>query len=334
MDASNSGSSKQVLAHKQDQSSSPAEAIHISTAAILAASSLSVSASATEAARSPSQSQPSNTIIDESFKHDNISPSAAAATVSQSLSRPRVTPCSLNPSTWSKKRIRITACGCFSSIIVCIIRLLLDPGPSAYIIHSIIILFDLLLIHIFTYTLWLSIAGELTAIIFATAFHTTHETIFELIETTLIAVLVSFHMIKSRNYHWGREENLERDMIGLQFYIEHHHHEGSSVGHVTASANHESRENLRRRSSSLTKSEHDAATATANKNNMQCDHGPQNGDVETGAFVPPSDMTNISSFTTIRPPTSITGRIGDSATNFMAKKKGITRGGITALVTF
>ena len=53
-------------------------------------------------------------------------------------------------------------------------------------------------------------------------------------------------------------------MIGLQFYIEHR--QGSNVGHVTASANQESRKNLRRQSSSLTKSEHDAATTTANKN--------------------------------------------------------------------
>ena len=54
---------------------------------------------------------------------------------------------------------------------------------------------------------------------------------------------------------------------------------------------------------------------------MQCDHGPQNGDVETGSFLPQSDMTNISSFTTIRPPTSITGMIGDSATNYGQEKR-------------
>ena len=54
---------------------------------------------------------------------------------------------------------------------------------------------------------------------------------------------------------------------------------------------------------------------------MQCDHGPQNGDVETGSFLPQSDMTNISSFTTIRPPTSITSMIGDSATNYGQEKR-------------
>lgn len=30
-------------------------------------------------------------------------------------------------------------------------------------------------------------------------------------------------MIRSRNEHWNREDDLERDMIGLHFYIEHNH---------------------------------------------------------------------------------------------------------------
>ena len=41
---------------------------------------------------------------------------------------------------------------------VCGIRLYLDSSPSAYLIHSIIVLFDMVLIHIFTYTMWLSVA--------------------------------------------------------------------------------------------------------------------------------------------------------------------------------
>jgi len=133
---------------------------------------------------------------------------------------PRVTPCSLNPAYWSKRRIRVTTIGCLTSCLVCIVRLLVNHDSTAYIIHSFIIFFDLILIHIFTYTPWLSIAGESTAIVFATTYYFTHERIFELLETTLIAVFVSIHMIQSRDEHWGREEGLERDVIGLQLHIE------------------------------------------------------------------------------------------------------------------
>jgi hypothetical protein len=133
---------------------------------------------------------------------------------------PQVTPCSLNPSHWSKRRIRVTTIGCLTSAIVCTVRLLLNHDTFAYVIHSFIVFFDLILIHIFTYTPWLSIAGEFTAIVFATTYYFTHERIFELLETTLIAVFVSIHMIQSRDEHWGREEGLERDVIGLQLHIE------------------------------------------------------------------------------------------------------------------
>mmetsp|Transcript_3222 Transcript_3222/g.4831 ORF Transcript_3222/g.4831 Transcript_3222/m.4831 type:complete len:379 (-) Transcript_3222:886-2022(-) len=133
---------------------------------------------------------------------------------------PQVTPCSLNPAYWSKRRIRVTTIGCLTSCLVCIVRLLVNHDSTAYIIHSFIIFFDLILIHIFTYTPWLSIAGESTAIVFATTYYFTHERIFELLETTLIAVFVSIHMIQSRDEHWGREEGLERDVIGLQLHIE------------------------------------------------------------------------------------------------------------------
>ena len=133
---------------------------------------------------------------------------------------PQVTPCSLHPSYWSKRRIRVTVMGCLTSAIVCIIRLIVNHESTAYIIHSFIVFFDLILIHIFTYTPWLSIAGESTAIVFATTYYFTNERIFELLETTLIAVFVSLHMIQSRDEHWGREEGLKRDVIGLQLHIE------------------------------------------------------------------------------------------------------------------
>jgi len=127
-------------------------------------------------------------------------------------------------STWSKERIRIASCGCLSSVLICTVRLLIDPGKTAYTIHSIIILFDMIIIHIFTHSWWLSFLGELIAVSGATAFHLTHAKLFELLETTLIAAIVSFHMIISRNEHWDREKELEKDLedlVGLQFCIQH-----------------------------------------------------------------------------------------------------------------
>ena len=120
-------------------------------------------------------------------------------------------------STWSKERIRIASCGCLSSVLICTVRLLIDPGK--------IILFDMIIIHIFTHSWWLSFIGELIAVSGATAFHLTHAKLFELLETTLIAAIVSFHMIISRNEHWDREKELEKDLedlVGLQFCIQHH----------------------------------------------------------------------------------------------------------------
>ena len=127
-------------------------------------------------------------------------------------------------STWSKERIRIASCGCLSSVLICTVRLLIDPGKTAYTIHSIIILFDMIIIHIFTHSWWLSFLGELIAVSGAIAFHLTHAKLFELLETTLIAAIVSFHMIISRNEHWDREKELEKDLedlVGLQFCIQH-----------------------------------------------------------------------------------------------------------------
>ncbi len=134
--------------------------------------------------------------------------------------RPQVTPCSLNPAYWPRRRILVATIGCVSSVIVCTVRVLVDNDSFAYVLHSFIVLFDMILIHIFTYTPWLSVAGETTAIIAAITYFFTHQRIFELLETTFIAVLVSIHMIQSRGEHWDREEGLEQDVIGLQLHIE------------------------------------------------------------------------------------------------------------------
>lgn len=137
---------------------------------------------------------------------------------SKNRPRPQVTPCSLNH--WPRRRILVATIGCVSSVIVCTVRVLVDNDSFAYVLHSFIVLFDMILIHIFTYTPWLSIAGETTAIIAAITYFFTHQRIFELLETTFIAVLVSIHMIQSRGEHWDREEGLEQDVIGLQLHIE------------------------------------------------------------------------------------------------------------------
>jgi len=134
--------------------------------------------------------------------------------------RPQVTPCSLNPAYWPRRRILVATIGCVSSVIVCTVRVLVDNDSFAYVLHSFIVLFDMILIHIFTYTPWLSIAGETTTIIAAITYFFTHQRIFELLETTFIAILVSIHMIQSRGEHWDREEGLEQDVIGLQLHIE------------------------------------------------------------------------------------------------------------------
>ncbi len=42
-------------------------------------------------------------------------------------------------------------------------------------------------------------------------FHFTKETLWELLETTILAVLCSFHWIKSRNKHMDHEKELQRD---------------------------------------------------------------------------------------------------------------------------
>ena len=117
---------------------------------------------------------------------------------------------------WSIPRLQWTALGCLSSVAVLTIRLLLDTKPTAYLIHSIIVFLDMVLIHLFTNSPWLSISGECMTIVFFMAFHFTKETLFELLETTLIAVLCSFHLIRSRNKHKNRNQALHTDMLKLR----------------------------------------------------------------------------------------------------------------------
>lgn len=89
------------------------------------------------------------------------------------------------------------------------IRLLLDSSPSAYLIHSIVVFVDMLLIHLFTFSPWLSASGEIVTIISFLCFHSTNEKVFELLETTMIAALCSMHMINSRKKHMVQEHKLE-----------------------------------------------------------------------------------------------------------------------------
>ena len=110
---------------------------------------------------------------------------------------------------WTPLRTRKTFYGVLSSIIVLTVRLLLDHEPTAYLIHSIVIFIDMFLIHMFTNSTWLSITGECLTILFVLAFHVTKETVYELLETTLIAALCSFHMILARNKHQDRVAELE-----------------------------------------------------------------------------------------------------------------------------
>lgn len=56
---------------------------------------------------------------------------------------------------WSKQRKMLAVFGCLSSMIVCIIRLKIDPGYQTYTIHSVIVFFDMILIHLFTAARWL-----------------------------------------------------------------------------------------------------------------------------------------------------------------------------------
>lgn len=112
-------------------------------------------------------------------------------------------------SSWSKHRERWTVIGCLSSVAVLTIRLLMDWDPLAYRIHSWVVFFDMVLIHCFTNSVWLSMAGEVATILCFLTFHFTKETVFELAETTLIAVFCSLHMIHSRSKALDKMKHLE-----------------------------------------------------------------------------------------------------------------------------
>ena len=117
---------------------------------------------------------------------------------------------------WSRQRTIVAVLGCCSSSIILSIRLVLDNRPSTYVIHAIIIFFDMILIHLFTFSKWLSVSGEILTIVCFLLFHYTKESIYEFLETTLIAALCSFHMILSRNKHWDHETELEDEMASLR----------------------------------------------------------------------------------------------------------------------
>jgi len=117
---------------------------------------------------------------------------------------------------WCKKRWKLAFVKCLSSTTVLTVRLLLDPSPRAYVIHSVIVFLDMVLIHFFTHSLWLSISGELLTIIFFLAFHFTKETVYELMETTGIAMLASFHLIAESSKLKERKEELEYGIEDLR----------------------------------------------------------------------------------------------------------------------
>ena len=138
----------------------------------------------------------------------------------------------------------------------------------------------------------------MVAIVFATCFHLTAQKVFELLETTLIAALVSFHMIQSRNAHWDHEEELERDVVGMQLYIELQHGDADD-DFEDAGADQTIQQ---RRVSGLSMS---------GRKKMKEDTG--NIDEERGTLAPRSDMTNVSSFaTTLRSRTNGTSSEGKS----------------------
>ena len=97
---------------------------------------------------------------------------------------------------WSRERVRLCLCGCTSASIVLVVRLLLDwHSGTTYVIHSFIVFFDMVLIHVFTCSPWLSASGEVVTYLAVLAFYITKHRIFELMETVMIAALCSIHLI-------------------------------------------------------------------------------------------------------------------------------------------
>ncbi|KAL3780415.1 hypothetical protein HJC23_004352 [Cyclotella cryptica] len=75
-------------------------------------------------------------------------------------------------------------------------------------------------------------AGEFVTIVSMLLYHFTKQKVWELLETTLLAMICSFHMISSRSEHWDREEELE-GLIGLEIIANERRHSKSKVRCVT-----------------------------------------------------------------------------------------------------
>ena len=121
---------------------------------------------------------------------------------------------------WSRERVRLCLCGCTSASIVLVVRLLLDwHSGTTYVIHSFIVFFDMVLIHVFTCSPWLSASGEVVTYLAVLAFYLTKHRIFELMETVAIAALCSIHLIRSRNKHLDHEHALQEQLTALKHSV-------------------------------------------------------------------------------------------------------------------
>ena len=101
-----------------------------------------------------------------------------------------------------------------------VVRLLLDwYSGTTYVIHSFIVFFDMMLIHLFTCSPWLSASGEVVTYLAVLAFYITKHRIFELMETVAIAVLCSIHLIRSRNKHLDHEHALHEELTALKHSV-------------------------------------------------------------------------------------------------------------------
>ena len=121
---------------------------------------------------------------------------------------------------WSQQRVRLCLCGSASSAIVLVVRLLLDwHSGTTYVIHSFIVYFDMMLIHLFTCSPWLSASGEVVTYLAVLAFYITKHRIFELMETVAIAALCSIHLIRSRNKHLDHEHQLQEELTALKHSV-------------------------------------------------------------------------------------------------------------------
>jgi hypothetical protein len=74
----------------------------------------------------------------------------------------------------------------------------------------------MVLIHMFTHSFWLSTTGELLTYVFALSFHFTKETMWELLETTFLAIISSFYMISMRKQVMMERDGLSTDIDSLR----------------------------------------------------------------------------------------------------------------------